>query len=49
MGVIINSNKLVIMTEPKTIYFDFLIEIKNYLKHETDFIVKLNKFLGEQT
>ena len=34
MGVIINYNKLVIITEPKTIHFSFSKKIDNFLKHE---------------
>ena len=49
MGAIINDNKFVISTEPKTIYFDFPKDIDNDLKHEIYFIVKLNESLEEET
>ena len=44
MGVIINNNKLVIITEPKTIHLD----LDNNLKDEIDFIIKPNEFLAAQ-
>ena len=49
MGVIINDNKLVTITEPKTIHFDLPKKIDSSLKHETDFLVKHNEFLAEDT
>ena len=47
--MIINNNKLVIITEPKTTNFDLTIDVKNSLKHETDFIKKHKEFLAEHT
>ena len=47
MGVIINDNKLVIITEPKTIHFSFSKKIDNFLKHEINLIIKHNEFLAE--
>ena len=44
MGVHINVNKLVIIPEPKTISFDLSKDVYNNFKHETDFIIKHNKF-----
>ena len=49
MGVIINDNKLVTITEPKTIHFDLPKKIDSSLKHETDFLIKHNEFLAEDT
>ena len=48
MGVIINDNKLVIITEPKTIHFSFSKKIDNFLKHEINLIIKHNEFLAER-
>ena len=42
MGVHIEDNKLVKITEPKTFYFDLPKNIGKNLKHEIDFIIKLN-------
>ena len=39
MRVIIKDNKLVIITEPKTIYFDLTEDVVNNLKNEIGFIV----------
>ena len=39
MGVHIEGNKLVIIIEPKTFYFDLPKNIDN-LKHEIDFVIK---------
>ena len=41
----IDSNKLVIITEPKTIHFDLSKDVDNNLKYEIDFIIKHNEFL----
>ena len=45
MGESIKDNKLVIITEPETVYFDFLENNNNNLKPETDFIVEQKEFL----
>ena len=42
MGVIIEDNKLVIITESKTIYFYLPKDFGNNLKHRTNFNVKHN-------
>ena len=47
MGVHIDSNKLVIITEPKAIHFDLSKDVDNNLKHEIDFIIKHNELLAE--
>ena len=44
MGVIIEENKILIITEPKTTQFDLPKHVGTILKHETDFIIKHNKF-----
>ena len=44
--MIINNNKLVVITEPKTTNFDLTIDVKNSLEHETDFIKKHKEFLA---
>ena len=49
MGESIKDNKLVIITEPETVYFDFLENNNNNLKPETDFIVEQKKFLAVLT
>ena len=47
MGVIIKENKLIIIiTDPRTIYFDFPKDIGNNLMHEIEFITKQNEFLA---
>ena len=43
MGVHIESNKLVIITKPKTIYFDLSKVVDNNLKYETEFILKTQR------
>ena len=48
MGVSIYDNKLVIITEIKTIRFNLTKTTDNSLKHETEFIIKSNEFLAEQ-
>ena len=45
----INDNKLLIITEPKTIYFDVKQDVVDNLKHEIDFIIKQNDFLADHT
>ena len=49
VGVIIKDKKFVIVTEPKTNHFDLTKDVNNSLKHESDFIIKHNEFLEEQT
>ena len=49
MRVIIKNNQVLIITEPKTIYFDLPKSVGNNLKHETDFIIKHYEFLAEHT
>ena len=49
MEVIINDNKLVITTEPKTVHFDLSKKIDSSLKHGIDFTIKHNEFLAEDT
>ena len=49
MGESIKDNKLVIITEPETVYFDFLENNNNNLKPETDFIVEQKEFLAVLT
>ena len=43
MGVHIESNKLVIITEPKTIYFDLSKVVDNNLKYKTEFTLKTQR------
>ena len=43
------DNKLVIITKPRTIYFDLSKTFDNNLKHEIGFIIKYNQFLAEHT
>ena len=47
MGLITLDNKLVIITLPKTIYFDLPNDLGNNVKLEIDFIIKHNEFLAE--
>ena len=42
MRMIIKENQLVIITEPKIIYFEFPKNNDNSLMHETVFIIKHN-------
>ena len=54
MGVHIEVKKLVIITEPKAIYFDFISfwlskDVDNNFKYEIDFIIKHNERLAEHT
>ena len=46
MGVYTDDNKLVIITEPKTISFDLTKKVDNSLKYEADHM-KHNGFLAE--
>ena len=48
MGLYIDDNKLVIITEPKTIHFDSNVETNNNLKHKINHIIKCNEFLTEK-
>ena len=41
------DNKLVITTEPKTIYFDLAKNVDNDLKHKFDSIIQHNELLAE--
>ena len=43
------DNKLVIITKPRTIYFDLSKTLDNNLRHEIGFIIKYNQFLAEHT
>ena len=45
--MIIEENKLVVITEQKAIYFDLPKKVDNSLKHKIDFITKDNEFLAE--
>ena len=45
----IKDNKLLITTDPKTIYFDLPENIDNYIKHEINFISKHSWFLVVHT
>ena len=47
MGVYIEDNKLVIITEPKAVCFNLTKKIDNNLKHEIGHIIKSNEFLAE--
>ena len=49
MGVHSNKNKLLIITEPKTIYFDLPQYVVTNLMQETDYIIKQNECLAEHT
>ena len=49
MGVHSNKNKLLIITEPKTIYFDLPQDAVTNLMQETDYIIKQNECLPEHT
>ena len=41
------DNKIIITTEAKTFYFYLTKYVDNDLKHEINFIIKLNKLLAE--
>ena len=48
--MIIKQNKLlIIIIEPKTIYFDLVRRCDNNMKHEIDFVTKHNDFLADYT
>ena len=49
MVVIIKNNELVIKTEPKTFIFILPKDVDNNLKYKTDYIIKHNECLAEQT
>ena len=49
MGVHSNKNKLLIITEAKTIYFDLPRDVVTNLMQETDYIIKQNECLPEHT
>ena len=49
MGVHIGDDKLVIITEPKTIRFSLSKDVDNNLKYEVYFIIKDDEFLAEDT
>ena len=42
-----DNNKLVIITEPKTISFNLTKKVDNNLKNEVDHIIKHNGFMAE--
>ena len=46
MGVSIDGNKLVIITEPKTINLDLPNDVGKNLKLEIDSIIRHNEFFG---
>ena len=43
----IDVNKLLIITEPKTIHFSLYKDVVIHLKYEIDSIIKHNKLLAE--
>ena len=47
--MITKSNKIIMITEPKTIHFDLNNEIDNNIKTKIYFILKPNEFLAEHT
>ena len=49
MGVIVKDNKLVTITEPKTIHIYLPKDIGNNLKHNIDLNKQHNEFLAEHT
>ena len=49
MGVKIEDNKLVIITESKTIHIDLPKDVGNELRHEIDSIMKHLEFLANHT
>ena len=49
MGVHSHKNKLLIITEPKTIYFDLPQDVITNLMQETDYMIKQNECLAEHT
>ena len=48
-GVYIHNNKLVVITEPKTIYFDLSEKADNRPKYEINYIIKHNELSAEHT
>ena len=48
MEVYIGENKLVIITEPRSISFNLTNKADNSLKHKIDSIIKHNEFLNEE-
>ena len=49
MAVHIEDNKLVIITEPNTIYFDLHEDAQKNLKYQIDSIIKYNEFSADHT
>ena len=49
MEVIIKDSKLLIITQPKMIYFCLPKDFRKNLKHKIDFIIKRNELLVEPT
>lgn len=49
MGVIVKSNKLVIIEKPKTINFDLFKDFDNNMNNRINFTIKHNKGLVERT
>ena len=45
--MIIKNNKHVIITDTKTLHFDFPKDVENTLRHETDYITNHNEFLAK--
>ena len=49
MGVYIDNNKLVIITQPKSVCVDLPIKINRSLEHDIESIVSRNESLTEYT
>ena len=49
MGLYTDDNKLAIITVPKTILFDLSKDFGKNLKHEINFVIKINAFSAEHT
>ena len=49
MGVHIDNNRLVIITEPKSVRIDLPININKSLEHDIKFMVSRNESLTEYT
>ena len=49
MGVHIEENKVVTITEPKAIHFNLSKNAVNNLKHEIDLFIKRKELLAEHT
>ena len=47
--VIIKDNKLLMITERKTIHFELTKDVGNNLNREIDYIIKDNDYLAEHT